>query len=496
MNTVSPERGAFEARYCQALTAYVDQGAEELELMGALELGRKALAEGYGLLDLLALHQASLSPLLQDLSPGTDIERSLARATEFLTQVAAPFEMAYRGWRETAARLRQANDELEARVAQRTAAYREAEERLDRAQQIAGVGSWELDLRTGDQIWSKELYRICGLPVGSHLSASYDVFAFVDEADRQRHSEWVARLEAGRDPGPIEYRIRRPSGEHCVVRAEGDALVSADGTINKVSGTLQDITEKKAADLQIHELQAELAHVSRLSAMGQMAAMVVHELNQPLTAIGNYMSAARTLLDRGGDLSMPRLRIAVDRTGDQVARAVQIMRRLRGFSSRGDGKTRSEPLSPLVKETIELLLVGTKTEGISIKVSADLPDISVIADKIEIQQVLLNLLRNAIEAVAGQERREVCLLIESRGDAIQISIIDNGPGLPDEVRAKLFRPFVSTKKTGMGVGLAICHTIISAHNGRLWAEENPTGGTIFRLMLPVATAGERIDTSS
>jgi two-component system sensor kinase FixL len=118
---------------------------------------------------------------------------------------------------------------------------------------------------------------------------------------------------------------------------------------------------------------------------------------------------------------------------------------------------------------------------------------TVIVDKIQIQQVLLNLLRNAAEAVADQESREIAIRAEARGDIVQISVVDNGPGLPDEVRDKLFQPFVTTKQTGMGVGLSICHTIIAAHDGRLWAEPNPGGGTIFRLTLPTTSAGERVD---
>jgi two-component system sensor kinase FixL len=495
MTTVSPEERAFEDCYGRALAAYVHPGAEEALLMAAFELGRKALAEGFGLLDLLVLHQASASALLRQLPNRDEIERFLARANEFLAQAAAPFEMAYRGWHETAARLRQANEELEARVAQRTAAHREAEERLARAQQIAGIGSWELDLATGEQVWSKELYRLCGLSEeGAALPIAHGLAALVDEADRERRDRWFAELEAGRDPGPIEFRIRRPDGEYRVVQAEGEAVAAAGGTIGRISCTVQDITEKRAADTQLHELNAELAHVSRLSAMGEMAAMVVHELNQPLTAIGNYMGAARGLLDRG-DPSAPALRTVVDRSRDQVSRAVQIMQRLRRFVSRGNSEMRSEPLSPLVIETMELLRVGTKTDGIVIRVADELPDVAVLADKIQIQQVLLNLLRNAAEAVADQDNGEIALLADASEAEVEISVVDNGPGLPDEIKAKLFQPFVSTKQTGMGVGLAICHTIISAHNGRLWTEPDLRGGTIFHLTLPIASGGEHLDPS-
>lgn len=222
--------------------------------------------------------------------------------------------------------------------------------------------------------------------------------------------------------------------------------------------------------------------------------MVTHELNQPLTAINNYMEAASALLDRGGDLPLARLRSAVARAGEQANRAGQIIQGLRGLVSHGECEKRIEPVSPLVKEAAELVLLGTKDRGIGVNVvQNDLEGVAVVGDKIQIQQVLLNLLRNAAEAIADQECREIDVLTEVRDGNVQISVVDNGPGLPDEVKAKLFQPFVSTKKTGMGVGLSICHTIIAAHDGRLWAEPNPEGGTIFRLTLPAALAGKQAD---
>jgi two-component system, LuxR family, sensor kinase FixL len=267
-----------------------------------------------------------------------------------------------------------------------------------------------------------------------------------------------------------------------------------------VLSAIVDITERKTAEVALKESQsrlqeshAELLHVSRLSAMGQMAAMMTHELNQPLTAIGNYMEAARALLERGGDLPLSRISNAMGRAGEQAIRAGEIIQRWRGFALRGDGEKRIEAITPLIKEAAELALVGTKLRGISITIQDGSATAAVVADKIQIQQVLLNLLRNAAEAVADQERRDIVLLTDACDDDVQISVIDNGPGLPEEVQAKLFQPFVSTKTTGMGIGLSICHTIITAHNGRLWAEPNPEGGTIFRISLPTAAAAD-VDT--
>ena len=267
-----------------------------------------------------------------------------------------------------------------------------------------------------------------------------------------------------------------------------------------VLSAIVDISERKAAETALREsqeraqaLHAELLHMSRLSAMGQMGAMVAHELNQPLTAIRNYMEAAGELLRRGADVPTARLGTAIERAAEQAIRAGQIVQQLRGFASRGDAEKRIEQIPALIREAAELALVGIRQRGIVIQVDDDIADVPVLVDKIQMQQVLLNLLRNAAEAVADQERRDIALLAEAMGDTVRVSIVDNGPGLPEEVNARLFQPFVSTKKTGMGVGLSICQSIVAAHNGRIWADANPDGGTIFSLALPIASLGNPSD---
>jgi two-component system, LuxR family, sensor kinase FixL len=343
-----------------------------------------------------------------------------------------------------------------------------------------------------ERVFGYERYELLGQPVemliperfhGHHPGLRATFFA-----DPQARPMGAGRELFGRRKDSSEFLIE--IGLNPIETDEGPMVLSA----------IVDITERKAAETalkesqsRLQELHAELLHVSRLSAMGQMAAMVAHELNQPLTAISNYMEAANALLARDADLPLPRIRNAIGRAGEQAIRAGQIIQRLRGLAMRGDGERRIEPVLPLIREAAELALIGSKHRGISIRIEDELGHATVIVDKIQIQQVLLNLLRNAAEAVAERESREIALRAEARGDIVQISVIDNGPGLPDEVRDKLFQPFVTTKQTGMGVGLSICHTIVAAHDGRLWAEPNPEGGTIFRLTLPAAPGGERAD---
>ncbi|OKO88159.1 hypothetical protein AC629_10760 [Bradyrhizobium sp. NAS80.1] len=247
------ERTTFEARYRSALESYLEPTADEIQLIAALEIGRTALAEEVGLLDLLAIHHVSLESLIRVARRNADVQRLPARASEFFTQVAAPFEMAQRGWRDIAGQLRVANESLEQRVAERTAADREAVERLDRAQEIAKIGSWELDLERGAQIWSREMCRICGLAGRSPEFYPSGIAPFILGEDREIFTWWLAELQAGGEPMPIEVRTWRPNGEHRVVNVDGKMIGSADGTRSKISCTVQDITERKRAEAEFRE---------------------------------------------------------------------------------------------------------------------------------------------------------------------------------------------------------------------------------------------------
>ena len=251
------------------------------------------------------------------------------------------------------------------------------------------------------------------------------------------------------------------------------------------TGFIRDLTERQATEARLQDLQTELIHIGRLTAMGEMASALAHELNQPLSAMANYLKGSVRLLEKE-DLPRERLRDALQKAGEQALRAGDIIRRLRDFVARGDVERRIESLPKLIEEAGALALVGAKEYGVRVEF-AFAPDVDlVLADRVQIQQVVLNLIRNAMEAMEDQPRRLLTIAIRRDGPDARIMVADTGTGLDPAIVDVLFQPFMTTKRTGMGVGLSICRTIIEAHGGRIWAEPNPEGGTCFVFTLKTA----------
>ncbi len=255
------------------------------------------------------------------------------------------------------------------------------------------------------------------------------------------------------------------------------------------AGFIRDASARHAAEQSMNELRSDLLHVSRLSEMGEMASALAHELNQPLTAIINYLEACRRLVEQADDASEDQTRGLMQKASDQAHRAGQIIQQLRKFVTKGETERTREPINAVVKEAAELAMVGTRQTaiGTTFDMTDGLPD--VIVDRVQIQQVIVNLVRNGVDALAGTEERNLTVRTGSKDHAaVQIDVIDSGSGLAEEVVGRLFEPFVTTKPDGIGIGLSICKTIVDAHGGKLWATANPDGGTIFHVSLPTDRA--------
>jgi len=281
--------------------------------------------------------------------------------------------------------------------------------------------------------------------------------------------------------GRVVVGERRDGSTFPIELAVGE-LKLPDGS-RYFTGFVRDLTERQETEARVQELQAELIHMARLTALGEMASALAHELNQPLSAIANYLKGASRLMD-APEPKLDRVQDAMDRAAHQALRAGEIIRRLRDFVARGETERRVESLPKIIEEASALALVGAKEQGVRVKYQFDSRVDLVLADRVQVQQVLLNLIRNAMEAMEGCPSRELTISTEPvDGDLVRIDVADTGTGLSDEVAAKLFQPFVTTKPHGMGVGLPICRTMVESHGGRIWAEGNLNGGATFRFTL-------------
>jgi two-component system sensor kinase FixL len=313
-----------------------------------------------------------------------------------------------------------------------------------------------------------------------------NVSSLMPQPDRGRHDGYLERyLTTGErrviGVGRVVVGMRRDGSTFPMELSVGDAV--GDGQ-RVFTGFIRDLTEKQRTQARVEELQAELIHVARVSGMGAMASTLAHELNQPITAVTNYVEAVRDLLVTPDFDDLPMIREALDDAASQALRAGHIVRRLRDFVARGEVDKTVEDVETLMREAAALGLMGARESGVALEFSLD-PEIgAVLVDKVQIQQVLINLARNAAEAMGdGPDRRLwLCGRLDGKG-FVRITVADNGAGVAPAVADRLFTAFVSTKSDGMGLGLSICRTIVEANGGRIWFEPRPGGGAQFHFTL-------------
>ncbi len=302
----------------------------------------------------------------------------------------------------------------------------------------------------------------------------------------------LAELRAGRRIDHFETVRLRKDGAEILVSLSVSPIRDASGHIVGASKIARDVTEKRRAEVSLHVLQSELAHVARLSAMGQMSAAIAHELNQPLTAITNYVSAAlRMLASRDAAPGKQETMVeAMQKAAAQALRAGSIIQHLREFVEKRGAERDREDINIVVEEAIALGLVGAAESSVMVMRELSRTRLPVRINRIQIQQVVMNIIRNGLEAMANSPQQEMTLTTAREDDFAVITISDTGPGLPPEIRAKLFQPFVTTKEKGMGIGLNICQSIVEAHGGNIEAPP-VTAGAVFRIRLPLDLPGIR-----
>lgn len=313
-----------------------------------------------------------------------------------------------------------------------------------------------------------------------------NVSLLMPSPDRERHDAYLERYLATGVPriigiGRIVTGLRADGSTFPMALSVGEAK-SADQRL--FTGFIQDLTERRDFEARLEQLQSELIHVSRLSAMGTMASTLAHELNQPLTAIASYGEAAGIILEGPDQPDKEMLRDVVTQMSEQSLRAGRIVRRLREFVSKGDLSKTVEDLPKVIEEASALALVGAKEKGIATHFFFAPDATPVLIDRVQIQQVLINLMRNAIEAMEEATTKRLSVtttLLDS--STVQVSVEDTGRGIAPQVREHLFEAFNSSKESGMGLGLSICRTIVEAHGGRITALDREEGGTEFRFTL-------------
>jgi PAS domain S-box-containing protein len=397
--------------------------------------------------------------------------------------------------KEHEAELRQARDLLEIKVMERTRELQRSEAYLEEAQRLSKTGSWARVSATGEmRYWSEECYRVLGFEPQDGLPRFETFLQHVHPDDQRRVRETAERAGREKVDYEVDYRIVDPGGDVRDIHTVGHPVLSPSGDVVEFVGTVMDITERRQAEKErerLRQVQADLAHINRATTMGELTASLAHEINQPIAAaVTDARTCLRWLAREQPDIGEARESAA--RMVKAVTRASDIISRLRQLFKKGAPQTSVVDVSELIQEMVILLHGEASRYSVSIQteLSADSP--RVIADRVQLQQVLMNLMLNGIEAMHDTKSEGQLTIRSVRGDGGQllISVSDTGVGLPPEQAEQIFNAFFSTKAQGTGMGLSISRSIIESHGGRLWARSNSGRGATFNFTLPAAEVQE------
>jgi len=408
-------------------------------------------------------------------------------------------------------RVARVRNQLELRVAERTAALTELNDNLKReivkhhqveaelrlseaylaeAQKLSHTGSWAWSPSSGEiRYWSEECYRVQGFDPKGGLPRYEEFFQSVHPDDQARIAEVIERAVRGREDFEFDYRIIHTGGEIIDARSFGHPIFDPSGDLVEYVGTIIDVTDRRQAEKErerLREAQADLAHASRMTTMGELTASLAHEVNQPITAVINGASTCIRWLTRD-DPDLGEAREAASGVIRNAKRAADIINRIRSISKKGESKRQLVNVNELIGEMIALLRNEANRYSISIRSDLDIGLPEVMADSVQVQQVMMNLIMNSIDAMKDVDRARE-LVIRSRREEDQylmISVSDSGVGLPSEQANQIFDAFFTTKSHGLGMGLRISRSIVESHGGRLWAANNSPHGASFSFTVPI-----------
>jgi PAS domain S-box-containing protein len=386
--------------------------------------------------------------------------------------------------------------QLETKVAERTAELRRSEAYLAEAQRLSQTGSWAWSPEEGIRYWSEECYRVLSFDPQGGLPQHEDFIQRLHPDDQPAFRELVQTVSREKTEFEADYRIVHLDGSVRDIHVVGHPVLSTSGHLVEFVGTVIDVTERRRAEQErarLRQLEADLAHINRVSTLGEMAASLAHEVKQPIAAARNNARAALNFLDRSPP-DLREVREAVDCIVGDADRAADIVERIRDHIKKAPPRKDRVDLNEAINEVIVLARSAITKNGVSVQTHLTGGPLLIQGDRVQVQQVVLNLILNAVEAMSSVEAGPRELLIsteQNQTNGVLAAVRDSGPGIDPDHLKRVFEAFYTTKSNGVGMGLSICQSIIEAHGGRLWAEANEPRGIVFQFTLPAVQVAAR-----